>query len=353
MKPIPILLRCAVLACCAALAPSAQAGDDDDDGNRRGVCSATARHLYSACGHEAAEDLETMRAKCLNVADAEQRSQCLIEAREAYVEARKTCGAALRGRRQACTLLGEARYDPPWEPALFDADFRRLSNPNPYFPLGIGWRWQYGDGGSESTVVEVLDAIKLIEGVPCIVVRDLVSEDGLIKEATDDWFAAARDGSTWYCGEESKDYEYFEGDRPQAAELVGNDGSFKHGRELDKAGIIMPAGPRVGMAWREEFSPGEAEDVAQVVSVNYAWGGGSAALDQGVPRELAQRFCGLADCVVTRNWALTEPGKFELKYYARGIGLFVETKPQEGKTLQLVACNFDARCASLPAPAAR
>jgi hypothetical protein len=349
MKPIPILLlRCALLALGAALTLPARADDDD---SRRGVCSATAQRLSSACAHEAADDLETTRAKCLNVADAERRSECMAEAREAYAEARKTCSAALRGRRQACTLLGEARYDPPWEPALFDADFRRLSNPNPYFPLGIGQRREYSSGGSESTIVEVLDATKLIEGVHCIVVRDLVSEDGRIKEATDDWFAAARDGSSWYCGEESKDFEFFDGDRPQAAELVSNDGSFKHGRDFDKAGIIMPAGPRVGMVYREEFSLGNAEDVAQIVSVNYAWGGGSAALDAGVPRELAQRFCGLGDCVVTKNWALTEPGKFELKYYARGVGFFLETKPQEGRTLQLVACNFDARCASLPAPA--
>jgi hypothetical protein len=34
----------------------------------------------------------------------------------------------------------------------------------------------------------------------------------VLKEATDDWSAAGCDGSTWYCGEEVKDYEVFEGD---------------------------------------------------------------------------------------------------------------------------------------------
>jgi hypothetical protein len=348
MKSDPILmLRCAVLALATALAPQAQADDDDGDRRSGGVCTAIALRLNAACGHEAADDLELTRAKCLHVGDAVERSTCQQDARTAHAQARQSCAAKLQARRQACALLGEARYDPPWEPALFDADFRRLSNPNPYHPLGIGYRWQYR-GGSESTVVEVLDRTKLVDGVHCVVVRDLVYDEGRLKEATDDWFAAARDGTTWYCGEESKDYEYIDGDRPALAELVSIDGTFKHGRDFDKAGIIMPAAPRAGMVYREEFSLGNAEDVAQVLTAHYTWGGGSAALDAGVPRELAQRFCGLRDCVVTKNWSLLEPGTYALKYHARGIGFFLETKPQGGKTLQLVACNFDARCASLP-----
>jgi hypothetical protein len=31
-----------------------------------------------------------------------------------------------------------ARYDPSFEPRLFDSDFTRLSKPNRYFPLHIG-----------------------------------------------------------------------------------------------------------------------------------------------------------------------------------------------------------------------
>lgn len=338
-RSLLLLLSCGVLALGAATPARA----DDDD---RGVCSTTAQRLYSACGYEAADDLEVTRAKCINIGDAGERATCLREAREAHAEERGACTTQLQARRQACALLGEARYDPPWEPALFDANFRQLSNPNPYFPLGIGYKWEFR-GGDETTTVEILDKTKLIEGVTCIVYRDLVYEDGRLKEATDDWFAAARDGSTWYCGEESKDYEFFDGDRPQKAELVSIDGSFKHGRDFDKAGIIMPAAPRPGMVYREEFSLANAEDIAQIVSNRYAWGSGGA-LDQGVPRELAQRFCSNRDCVVTKNFSPLEPGSFALKYYARGIGFFLETKPQGGETLQLVACNFDQRCIALP-----
>jgi hypothetical protein len=287
------------------------------------------------------------RANSINLADAGERARCLAEARDARAEAGEACREQLDWRRAACNVLGEGRYDPAFEPQHFDSNFRQLSNPNPYFPLGIGYRWEYR-GGGEFNVVEVTDETKLIEGVTCVVLRDLVYKEGRLVEATDDWFAAARDGSTWYCGEEVKDYESFAGDRPQRPELVSIDGSFKHGREGDKAGVIMPAHPRAGQAYLEEFSLGNAEDVSLVLSVNYAYGA-HPGLDRGVPRDLALRLCN-RDCVVTKNYSLLEPGIFALKYYARGIGFFLETQPLEGTALQLVGCNFDQRCMALPAP---
>ncbi len=348
---IPLRGAAALLLALAAVAQPARAGDDDDDDrdDRRGAyCSATANLLHRACGFEARDDLHVARAKCINIGDAADRAGCHKEAREARREAHETCRAQFETRRAACTLLGEERYAPPFEPTRFDADFGQLSNPNPYFPLAIGNKWVYvGEG--ERNVVEVLNKTKAIGGVTCIVVRDLVYESGMLKEATDDWFAAGRDGSTWYCGEEVKDYAFFPGDRPQRPELVSRDGSFKHGVEGDKAGLIMPARPRAGQVYLEEFSLGNAEDISQILSTSYAWGGGSAALDRLVPRELAQRLC-QRDCVVTKNWSLLEPGIYALKYYARGIGFFLETKPNEDEAIQLVECNFDQRCIALPSP---
>jgi hypothetical protein len=330
---------------------AAQANDSDDDDHEprdRGYCTATAKLVFSACGFEARDDLMLAKAKCINVSDARDRAQCLADAREARKENGQTCRAQLETRRAACALLGEGRYDPPFTPDRFDSNFRQLSNPNPYFPLGIGHRWVYlGEG--ERNIVEVVNETKNVEGVTCIVYRDLVLQNGSLKEATDDWYAAGRDGSTWYCGEEVKDYASFDGDLPRRPELVSRDGSFKHGVDGDKAGIIMPARPRAGMVYLEEFSLGNAEDVSEILSANYAFGAGGA-LDQLVPRDLALRLCGNRDCVVTKNTSLLEPGVYALKYYARGIGFFLETKPLEGKRLQLVECNFDARCVALPSP---
>ena len=335
--------------CLALAAPVALATNDDDDDEvrGRGACTATAQLMFKACGHEASDDYYLARAKCENVADARARAECVAEARRTRKEENGQCRARLDWRRKFCPVLGEGRYDPQFTPDRFDADFRHLSNPNTYFPLGIGNRWEYR-GTGELTQVEVLDETKLISGVTCLVVRDVVFRDGALLEATDDWLAAGRDGSTWYCGEEVKDYATFEGDRPQRPELVSRDGSFKHGTNGDKAGILMPARPQAGHFYREEFSLGNAEDAAQVLTTTYSHGS-DPTLDHLVPRALAQRLCN-RDCVITRNFSLLEPGVFALKYYARGIGFFLEIKPQESKTLQLVSCNFDTRCVGLPTP---
>jgi hypothetical protein len=323
--------------------------DDDDDPEFRGpgICSATAQLQFKACGFEARDDFYVAKAKCINIADARERASCHHEARQARTEVGSFCREQLEWRRAACRVLGEQRYAPPFTPELFDSDFRRLSNPNPYFPLGIGNRWEYR-GGGELNIVEVADETKLVEGVSCLVLRDLVYQDGRLVESTDDWYAAARDGSTWYCGEEVKDYATFAGDRPERPELVSIDGSFKHGRDRNKAGTIMPARPRQGRAYLEEFALGAAEDVSEVVSASYSWGA-NPTLDRLVPHELALRLCN-RDCVVTKNYSLLEPGTFALKYYAREIGFFLETKPDQSKAVQLVGCNFDSRCVVLPAP---
>ena len=70
-------------------------------------------------------------------------------------------------------------------------------------------------------------------------------------------------------------------------------------------------------------------------------------LDQLVPARLARMLCA-NNCIVTRNISPLEPGNFERKYYAPGIGVFLETAPKSGEVNRLVKCNVDARCAQLP-----
>ena len=52
--------------------------------------------------------------------------------------------------------------------------------------------------------------------------------------------------------------------------------------------------------------------------------GNDAALDTLVPQALADHLCG-AGCVVTREFSPLEPDVVEFKYYAPGIGVFLET----------------------------
>jgi hypothetical protein len=152
-----------------------------------------------------------------------------------------------------------------------------------------------------------------------------------------------------YCGENTAEYETFAGDDPVEPERVSMDGTFKAGRDGDKAGLLFPASPRVGSTYRQEFSAGNAEDAAMVLSTTYSYGH-DATLDQLVPPALAQLLCAAGDCVVTAEFSPLSPGNLEHKYFARGIGFFLATKPGRGGVEQLVGCNMDARCASLPQP---
>ena len=312
-----------------------------------GPCSLTAATLFQGCNLQAEADGAVAHAICINISDAAERGACFSEADDAEGEAEAHCREQLAGRRDACVLLGEARYDPDLDPDDFETDFEHPAHPNRYFPLKPGNRWVYG--GSEDVVVEMTSATKLIDGLTCLVSRDTVREDGVVTEDTFDWFAQRKNGDVFYCGESTAEFEIFEGDRPPTPELVTIDGSFKQGRDGDKGGLIFPGAPQPGDAYHEEFSLENAEDIAQVVSTTYAHGV-NKDLDRLVPRDLARLLCANGDCVVTRNTSLLEPGTIELKYYAPGIGVFLEVHPASKSVLQLVGCNVDPRCASLPQP---
>lgn len=179
-----------------------------------------------------------------------------------------------------------------------------------------------GEEVEETIVVMVTGDVKLIEGIRCLVVRDTVSEDGDLIEDTDDWFAQDVDGNVWYCGEISKNYEVFDGDSPEIAELVDIEGSWKSGRDTAEAGLLLPFTPTVGQVIRQEVLFSDAEDVIEVESLE-----GSESAPAGNCTE---------SCLVTLDYTPLEPGVFENKYYVSGIGMIVETKLDSDERLELV-----------------
>jgi hypothetical protein len=336
-RMFPALILC--LFASTAVSPAisyAQASD---------YCTQTAGSLLEACTASVQDDGATGRAVCLNVASDSARTKCLDALDDAQEEATTLCNDQHATRLAACGVLGETRYDPDISAGRFDNPLKP-SKPNVYFPLRAGMHWEYRSATQVNTV-DVLNETKLIAGVTCIVFKDLVYENGFLLESTNDWYVPSKDGSVWYFGEETADYETFKGDKPVKPELTSIEGSFKTGRDGAKPGIIALAVPHVGNAYYEEFALGTAEDVTEILSTNYSYGQ-DPTLDQGVPQEVAVRFC-KADCVVTKNYSLLEPGLFAHKYYARGVGVILEVE-NEGEVVQLVNCNFDARCANLPKP---
>jgi len=175
---------------------------------------------------------------------------------------------------------------------------------NPYWPMTPGNRW-VSRSSEERIVVEVTDRRKTVTGgIEAAVVRDTVTDNnGDLVEVTDDWYAQDRDGNIWYLGEDVKDYK--------GGKVVSTGGSWEHGVDGAVAGIAIPADPQRGVRYRQEYYEGEAEDRAEVLSVD------ARVI---VP---AGEFEG---CLQTSDTTPLEPGVEERKYYARGVGPVLNEK---------------------------
>ena len=187
------------------------------------------------------------------------------------------------------------------EPVELDpADFTSEID-NPYWPMEPGARWIYRETDAEGAElrvdVTVTGHTREILGIEATVVHDRVTEDGRLKEDTYDWYAQDKWGNVWYMGEDTKEYE--------GGRVSSTEGSWEAGVDGAQAGIIIPAHPKPGMAYRQEHYEGHAEDGAEVLSAD----------------ERATVPFGTFDHVLmTRDYNLLEPKVLEHKFYARGVG---------------------------------
>jgi hypothetical protein len=187
---------------------------------------------------------------------------------------------------------------------------------NPYLPLTVGtirrYRGQTEDG-LETVEVEVLDSTRVVAGVTARVVRDRVYLDGELIEDTFDWFAQDSEGNVWYLGEEVKDYAN--------GQLIGTPGSWEAGVDGAEAGIVMPAIPQVGQAFRQEYYAGEAEDRAEILAINEA---------ASVP------FGNYTACIRTADTTPLEPDVLEYKVYCPGVGPVFELNVENNSRIELI-----------------
>lgn len=230
------------------------------------------------------------------------------------------CTAAVPGAiSQASPLPAALRTGTPYEPHVDPARFVDTID-NPFLPLVPGTRWVYeSEPGARREVDTVLvtSMTREILGVSCVVVRDEVSVDGELVELTLDWYAQDADGNVWYFGEDSRTY--------RAGEVVGTAGSWEAGVDGAQPGIVMPARPEIGVSYRQEYYPGQAEDLAKVVELE----------------RMAQVPLGSYDGVlVTEEWTPLEPNLLERKFYAPGVGLVME-ETVKGGTDSLALVRFE------------
>lgn len=184
------------------------------------------------------------------------------------------------------------------DPASFTTDVD-----NEYFPLKPGTQWTYRevdaeDGSEQQVVVTVTSETKeLANGVTARVVRDTVTEDGEIVEDTLDWYAQDADGNVWYLGEDTAEFE--------GGKVTSHAGAWEAGVDGALAGVIMPAEPRDGQSYRQEYLAGEAEDGGEVLATGMQAEAPAGHYD---------------DVVITADTTGIEPDVLELKFYAPGIG---------------------------------
>jgi hypothetical protein len=182
---------------------------------------------------------------------------------------------------------------------------------NQWFPLRPGTQYVYRgvkDGKPSRDVVTVTHDTRTIDGVRCVAVRDMLYEKGHLAERTTDWYAQDRQGNVWYFGEDTAELDVH-------GHVKNREGSWLSGRNGAKAGLFMPAHPKVGQSGRQEYFKGQAEDHFQVVSTHAA---------------VKVRYTSSKHALLTKEWTPLEPGVLDHKYYVRGIGVVLEQTVKGG-----------------------
>jgi hypothetical protein len=303
---------CAASALAAVASPPVSAGPPV--ANAR-ACSATTQAAHMGCSYDGLDTYSIEIGKCENELDRSDRTTCMRTARSALNENMQLCRDQREVRDDLCDELGEGPYDPSFEPSQFvdPREIGRSVAPNPWFPLISGRTLVYRSS-EEMVTVTFTDEVKVIDDVPCLVVRDVVEIDGELAEDTIDWYAQDIQGNVWYCGEATAEYE--------DGFPVNVDGSFQADENGARPGLIAQAAPTVGAVYRQEFDLANAEDVAEVIDLQ-----GSAS----TPWASCDRTC-----LVTKEFTPISPDLLEHKYYKPGLGFILQENVATGERVELV-----------------
>lgn len=100
-----------------------------------------------------------------------------------------------------------------------------------------------------------------IAGYPVTAVESKGFEDGAQVDKTVAYYTQCGDGSVWFVGETTDEIE--------DGEVVKTD-QWEAGKEGAKAGLLMPADPKVGQKYEPERVPGVSETRSKVLAVGVA-----------------------------------------------------------------------------------
>jgi hypothetical protein len=172
---------------------------------------------------------------------------------------------------------------------------------NSWFPLRPGTVLRYegtDEGVPVKDVLHVSRKTRRVAGGRARVIHDRVFKHGRVVEDTLDWYAQDRAGNVWYFGEATKELD-------SHGRVTTREGSWENGVNGARAGIFMPAHPRVGRSYRQEHYKGHAEDHFKIESIR-------------------------GNRMVTHEWTRLEPGVLDRKIYLRGVGTVSEDSLKGG-----------------------
>ena len=199
-----------------------------------------------------------------------------------------------------CTACGQTmKTNSPWQEE-FGISKRNLltTGRNQYFVMEPGFQLILA-GGDTRVQITVLDKTKTVDGVITRIVEEKEWKDDELYEVSMNYFALC---------EQAKDIFYFgeDVDYYKNGKVVRHDGSWLAGTSGNKAGLIMPGTPKVGMKYYQEIAPGVAMDRAEIVSLD----------------ETCKTPAGtFSKCLKVEEGSAIEIAEKEYKYYAPGIGL--------------------------------
>ena len=150
--------------------------------------------------------------------------------------------------------------------------------------------------------ITVLKETKTVGGVITRVIEEREWESGELHEVSRNYFAICEaTNDVFYFGE---DVDYYKN-----GAVVKHDGAWLASSNGNKAGLIMPGSPKLGMKYYQEIAPGVALDRAEIVNLD------------GICETPAGTF---DRCLITKEGTALDLSEMEYKYYAPDIGLVQE-----------------------------
>lgn len=198
--------------------------------------------------------------------------------------------------------IGPARTDfEVFDPENFD-------NPtvidNQYLPFEPWTKLVYEGFTNEGALIEhsvvytVTDMTKTIDGIDTLVIWALDYSAGELAETELAFFAQDNDGNVWRMGEHPEEYE---------AGVLVDAPTWLSGIGGARAGIAMLGNP-----------------LSRSISYSQGWSEAVEFIDRAIVGQLDQQDCVTAGCyegvLIVDEFNVEEPGAFQHKYFAPGIG---------------------------------